>query len=563
MQDNIKESQNLEMSDSELSNLKRRQGKLRYLNITKDIPFKFTPPTVKNNSYKNIKSSKYFNSSDNYNNYKSTNDSNMVYSNNNHINTPQVNNPNVNSYNYQQQQQQRSMSGSYQNTYNSGNRFNKNFQYKNDRQPYNNIYNRAPQPQYQGTMNQGNNNKDDGTLSNTNLYIRNLTQETTDDSLKELCEKFGEIVSTKAIMDKQTNTCRGFGFVKFNNVEDAQKAMNGLSEQGLHVTQARVNKNGSEDNADSTNLYIANLPNGYTEDMLHALCANEGADVISTRILRDDAGESRCVGFARVESKERCEQIINKYNGKILEGTKEPLLVKLAATAKKNSKSRIYGNIHHINNYYLGQRNFSGMMRNSGMQGYPQNPIVAHPIAVENPYYNYPPPTGPMVDRQSNPNAHGMNRVSNTPHTTPRIPYPNLQAPHYPNASIPSGGPHYQVMAPGNHPQGYGTPQMMTTYQNSETPQVNQGPPSAEGTPNQVPQGYYQGYPFYQGQTYVQYGVDVQQMHLQQQQQQNNPQYSNGTANANVSRNEGDSQQYENAGVRGGQISNNNNKEKK
>lgn len=42
--------------------------------------------------------------------------------------------------------------------------------------------------------------------------------------------------------------------------------------------------------------------------------------VISTRILRKPDGVSRGVGFARMESKEKCEQVINSFNGKILPG---------------------------------------------------------------------------------------------------------------------------------------------------------------------------------------------------------------------------------------------------
>jgi len=42
--------------------------------------------------------------------------------------------------------------------------------------------------------------------------------------------------------------------------------------------------------------------------------------VISTRILRDNHGVSRGVGFARMESKEKCEDIIREFSGKFLPG---------------------------------------------------------------------------------------------------------------------------------------------------------------------------------------------------------------------------------------------------
>ena len=32
-----------------------------------------------------------------------------------------------------------------------------------------------------------------------------------------MCEKFGKIVSTKAIVDNETSKCKGYGFVDFDN----------------------------------------------------------------------------------------------------------------------------------------------------------------------------------------------------------------------------------------------------------------------------------------------------------------------------------------------------------
>jgi RNA recognition motif-containing protein len=52
-------------------------------------------------------------------------------------------------------------------------------------------------------------------LSETNLYIRGLSADTTDLDLQKMCEKFGTIVSTKAIIDNETNKCKGYGFVDF------------------------------------------------------------------------------------------------------------------------------------------------------------------------------------------------------------------------------------------------------------------------------------------------------------------------------------------------------------
>lgn len=88
-------------------------------------------------------------------------------------------------------------------------------------------------------------------------------------------------------------------------------------------------------------MYIANLPHNYKESDVDNLLAKYG-QVISTRILRDSMGSSKGVGFARMESKEKCEQIIQMFNGTTLPGSKEALLVKFADGG--NKKKNLYKN---------------------------------------------------------------------------------------------------------------------------------------------------------------------------------------------------------------------------
>lgn len=52
-------------------------------------------------------------------------------------------------------------------------------------------------------------NHNEGHLSRTNLYIKGLQAQTTDEDLYNMCSRFGHISSTKAILDKTTRSCRG------------------------------------------------------------------------------------------------------------------------------------------------------------------------------------------------------------------------------------------------------------------------------------------------------------------------------------------------------------------
>ena len=62
--------------------------------------------------------------------------------------------------------------------------------------------------------------------------------------------------------------------------------------------------------------------------------------IVSTRILRDGAGNSRGVGFARMASKEHCEKVIELLNGATLPGTADSLMVKFADCGSSKKKSK-------------------------------------------------------------------------------------------------------------------------------------------------------------------------------------------------------------------------------
>jgi len=165
-------------------------------------------------------------------------------------------------------------------------------------------------------------------LSRTNLYIRGLNPNTTDKDLVNLCNSFGKITSTKAIIDQTTNKCKGYGFVDFENPQAAELAVQTLQGQGIQAQMAK------QQEQDPTNLYIANLPIYFMEKNLENMFKEYGT-VISTRILRKPDGLSRGVGFARMENKEKCDLIINAFNNKIVPGSTEPLLVKFADSGNK------------------------------------------------------------------------------------------------------------------------------------------------------------------------------------------------------------------------------------
>jgi len=81
-----------------------------------------------------------------------------------------------------------------------------------------------------------------------NIYVGNLSNETTEDEIRTEFESFGKVAKVKVIKDKTTGKSRGFGFVTMPNVSEAITAINRLDgykigDRALKVNKARPRRN--------------------------------------------------------------------------------------------------------------------------------------------------------------------------------------------------------------------------------------------------------------------------------------------------------------------------------
>ena len=75
-----------------------------------------------------------------------------------------------------------------------------------------------------------------------NIYVGNLSYQTTEDELRDLFAEFGDVVSAKLIVDKFTGQSKGFGFVEMSNNSEAQKAMDELNGRDVNGRSVTVNQ---------------------------------------------------------------------------------------------------------------------------------------------------------------------------------------------------------------------------------------------------------------------------------------------------------------------------------
>jgi RNA recognition motif-containing protein len=75
-----------------------------------------------------------------------------------------------------------------------------------------------------------------------NLFVGNLTFDTTEDSLRELFTPLGEVQQVRIMTDRDTGKSRGFAFVEMVSDEDAAKAVTALNGKDFGGRALTVNE---------------------------------------------------------------------------------------------------------------------------------------------------------------------------------------------------------------------------------------------------------------------------------------------------------------------------------
>ncbi|XP_072330961.1 cold-inducible RNA-binding protein B-like [Scyliorhinus torazame] len=72
------------------------------------------------------------------------------------------------------------------------------------------------------------------------LFVGGLNFDTDGQALEDVFSKYGQIAEVRVIKDKDTMTSRGFGFITFENPDDANDAMEAMNGKSLDGRQIRV-----------------------------------------------------------------------------------------------------------------------------------------------------------------------------------------------------------------------------------------------------------------------------------------------------------------------------------
>ncbi|XP_004493893.1 organelle RRM domain-containing protein 2, mitochondrial [Cicer arietinum] len=71
------------------------------------------------------------------------------------------------------------------------------------------------------------------TLTSPKLFVSGLSRLTTDEKLTEAFSPFGQLTEAKVIIDRASGRSKGFAFVSYATVEEAEKAREGMNAKFL------------------------------------------------------------------------------------------------------------------------------------------------------------------------------------------------------------------------------------------------------------------------------------------------------------------------------------------
>ena len=75
-----------------------------------------------------------------------------------------------------------------------------------------------------------------------NIYIGNMSYETTEENLRQAFEGYGEVTTVNIIMDRDSGRPKGFAFVEMSGKEEAMAAISGLNGKEMNGRELNVNE---------------------------------------------------------------------------------------------------------------------------------------------------------------------------------------------------------------------------------------------------------------------------------------------------------------------------------
>ena len=165
-----------------------------------------------------------------------------------------------------------------------------------------------------------------------NLLVKNLSNNVSAHLLFKTFLKFGDIRSSKLMVDI-IGESKGFGFISYYKVDDAERAIKTLNNTELGGKVIKINflEKGRPHQSKRNNIYVKEIPKKNFGDKELTDLFSKFGKINSAIVLKDEKGESKGFGFVCFEKPEEAEKALKEMNGKkIFDDVENKLYVSFA-----------------------------------------------------------------------------------------------------------------------------------------------------------------------------------------------------------------------------------------
>lgn len=260
----------------------------------------------------------------------------------------------------------------------------------------------------------------------TNVFIKNLAEDVDEEKINKMFSEYGTLRNC-VIMKTEDGKSRGFGFVNFEDADEAKKAveaLHGSEVNGKPLFCGRAQKKAEREaelkakfeqikaermlKYQGVNLYVKNLEDDWDEERLKTEFSPFGT-ITSIKIMKDDKNVSKGFGFVCFTQPEEATRAVTEMNGRMI-GNK-PLYVAIAQR-KEVRRAQLEAQ--------LSQR-----MKRGGMANMPAGPTAMYPGSPV--FYAQPPNMAPQQFMYAQPQQ--MIGGRRWPGPAPYQPIPNYMVP--------------------------------------------------------------------------------------------------------------------------------------
>lgn len=179
----------------------------------------------------------------------------------------------------------------------------------------------------------------------TNIFVKNLGKEMTEDKFRSMFSGFGSITSLYLAKD-DSGKSKGFGFINFEKHEQAQRAVEEMNRHivdGQEIYAGRAQKKAEREKElrsmferlkrermskyQGVNLYVKNLDDSINDERLRQEFSQCGT-ITSAKVMTDEKGQSKGFGFVCFSTPEEATKAVTEMNGKMI--ANKPIYVALA-----------------------------------------------------------------------------------------------------------------------------------------------------------------------------------------------------------------------------------------